>query len=132
MDPTIYKFIHFIGIFMILSGLGGLIFAEDKALKFAGMSHGIGLFLTLLGGMGMQKHDAIGFEPWFIAKLVLWLLLGALIVVAKRKLIPPVATWLVTMILVGAAAWLGFANSVILRGPAPPPAPPVEQPEAAE
>ncbi|NNM29713.1 MAG: hypothetical protein HKO57_09325 [Akkermansiaceae bacterium] len=127
MDPSIYKYIHYVGIFMILTGLGGLIFAETKAIKLAGMSHGIGLFLTLLGGMGMQKHEAIGFSSWFIIKLVIWLLLGALIVVAKRKLLPPVATWLTAIILVSVAAWLGFANSVILRGPAPPPKAGVEQ-----
>lgn len=121
MDPTIYKYIHYIGFFMILTGLGGLIFAEGKAIKLAGVSHGAGLFLTLLGGFGMQKHEAIGFSWWFIAKVVIWLVLGAAIVIAKRKLLPPVATWLLVIGLTGAAAWLGFANSIILRGPMPPP-----------
>ena len=115
MDPSIYKFIHYIGIFMVLTGLGGLLFAEDKAMKLAGISHGIGLLLVLLGGFGMAKHEAIGFSSWFIIKVVIWFALGAMLAVAKRKLMPPVAAWLLVIVLTGVAAWLGFANSVILR-----------------
>lgn len=115
MDPSLYKFIHYIGIFFLLSGLGGYLFSENGTNKLAGTSHGIGLLLILLGGFGMAKHEAIGFSSWFLVKVVIWLVLGAMIVVAKRKLMPPVAAWLFVVILMSIAAYLGFANSVILR-----------------
>ena len=115
MDPAIYKLIHYLGIFFLLSGLGGLIFAEKDKIKLAGISHGIGLLLVLLGGFGMQAKMHIGFPSWFIVKIAIWLILGASLVIAKRQLLPPVATWLLVIALAGIAAWLGLTNSVILR-----------------
>ena len=61
MDPVIYKLIHYLGIFFLLSGLGGLIFAEREHLKLAVISHGIGLLLIVLGGFGMQAKMHLGF-----------------------------------------------------------------------
>ena len=115
MDPGIYKFIHYIGIFLLLSGIGGIIFAEKDKLKLPVISHGIGLLLILLGGFGMQARLKIGFPDWFIAKIAIWLVLGAALVIAKRRLLPPVATWLMVVILASIAAWLGLTNSVVLR-----------------
>jgi hypothetical protein len=115
MDPGIYKFIHYIGIFFLLSGVGGIIFAEKDKIKLPVISHGIGLLLILLGGFGMQAKMHIGFPAWFIAKLAIWLVLGAALVIAKRQLLPPVATWALVVILSSIAAWLGLTNSVVLR-----------------
>lgn len=115
MDPGIYKFIHYLGILFLLTGLGGLIFAAKDAIKLATISHGIGLLLILLGGFGMQAKMHLGFPSWFIVKLAIWLVLGASLVIAKRELLPPVATWLLVVALAGIAAWLGMTNSVIVR-----------------
>lgn len=113
MDPGIYKFIHYIGIFFLLTGLGALIFSEKDKIKLATLSHGIGLLLILLGGFGMQAKTHIGFPVWFTVKLVIWLVLGGLVVAIKKKLMPPVAAWLLVIVLCGVAAWLGLANAVI-------------------
>jgi hypothetical protein len=115
MDPDIYKFIHYVGIFFLLTGLGGLILAGKEKIKLATISHGIGLLLILLGGFGMQAKTHIGFPVWFIVKLVIWLALAGIVVATKRKLLPPVATWLIVIVLCGVAAWLGLQNSVILK-----------------
>ena len=122
MDPALYKFIHYIGIFMFLTGLGAYCFVKTEApSKAAGIVHGIGLLIVLVAGFGMAKDPAIPISaPWFIWKVVIWAALGAMIIVAKRKLIPPLGAWFVIIILAGTAAWLGFANSVILRGPITP------------
>ena len=111
MDPGIYKFIHYLGIFFLLTGLGGLIFSEKEKIKLATISHGIGLLLILLGGFGMQaKIEGMGFPAWFTVKLVIWLVLGGLVVAIKKKLMPPVAGWLFVVVLCAVAAWLGRAN----------------------
>ena len=115
MDAATYKLIHFIGIFLLVAGIGGYLFAKEEISKLAGVSHGIGWILVFLGGFGMQKHDSIGFTWWFIVKVVILVILGGIIVIAKRKLLPPFVTWLIVMALVGFAAWLGFNYSVILR-----------------
>ena len=114
MDPAIYKFLHYIGIFLMLSGLGGYLFAE-KPSRFAAISHGIGLALLLVGGFGMQKFPAIGWSWWFIVKVVIWALLGATVIVTKRKLLPPAVTWLLVIVLASVAAWLGYSHSLIMR-----------------
>ena len=116
MDPGLYKFIHYLGIFFLLAGIGGLAFADKDKLKLPSISHGMGMFLILLGGFGMQAKLKIDlFSSWFVVKVVIWLALGATLVIAKRQLLPPVATWLLVIALSGVAAWLGLANSVILR-----------------
>ncbi len=48
MDPGTYKSIHYIGIFFLLTGFGGLIFSEKEKIKLATISHGVGLLLTPL------------------------------------------------------------------------------------
>ena len=115
MDPAILKFVHYVGIFFLLAGLGGLIFGSKDKIKLATMSHGIGLLLLLLGGFGMQGMLKMGFPVWLTVKVIIWLVLGGIIVAAKRELIPPVALWLGVVILCGVAAWLGMSNSVILK-----------------
>ena len=115
MDPATYKLIHYIGVFLVIGGISALIFADGKSIKQAAISHGIGLLLILLGGFGMAKHEAIGFSWWFWAKVIIWLLLGATLTVTKKKLLPPTVTWVLVLILASIAAYLGFANSVILR-----------------
>lgn len=115
MEPGLYKFIHYIGIILLLSGLGGYIFAAKEHLKLLAAAHGIGWFLILLGGFGMQAKTPIGFPSWFIVKIVIWLVIGAALIIAKRKVLPPAATWALVVVLACIAAWLGLTNSLILR-----------------
>jgi hypothetical protein len=120
MDPGIYKLIHFVGIFFLLTGLGALIFSEKDKIKPATISHGVGLLLILLGGFGMQAKTHIGFPVWFTVKIAIWLVLGGMVVAIKKKLLPPVAAWMIVIVLCAVAAWLGQSNSVIHALPAVP------------
>ena len=71
IDYTVYKFIHFLGIIMIFVSLGGVMVhvfnggakADNIWRKPAGITHGIGLFLVLLGGFGMMARLGIQW-PW--------------------------------------------------------------------
>lgn len=88
IDYTVYKFVHFLGIIMIFVSLGGVmahvfnggVKADYVWRKPAGITHGIGLFLVLLGGFGMMARLGINWPwpGWLFAKLAIWLVLGGI------------------------------------------------------
>ena len=50
------------------------------------MTHGMGLFLALLGGFGMAARLKIDLtQPWVLFKVFVWLLIGGYIAIHKRK-----------------------------------------------
>lgn len=109
MDPMIYKFIHLLGLIVFLLGLGGAIAATRETFKPYAILHGVGLFLMLLGGFGMQakfQYDIL--SPGLVTKLLIWLLLGGLLVVAKRQVLPKGALWGIIIVLAGIASFLGL------------------------
>ncbi len=54
--------------------------------KLGSMTSGIGLLLILIAGFGMiSKLDHSFTAPWLIVKMVIWLALGAVIVLINRK-----------------------------------------------
>ena len=96
---TVYKIIHYVGIFTLVTGLGAFLAQTavgGSALvrvpwsKRLVVAHGIGLFLVLLGGFGMLArlditHQLGGLPGWIWAKLALWTVLGAGVSIAKRR-----------------------------------------------
>lgn len=118
MDPGIYKSIHFVGLIILFVGIGSLISADPKkptSFGLPAMIHGIGLLLILVSGFGLQAKLKLGFPVWMISKLVILLALGGSIALIKRKVLPPVAIYLLVIFLGGIAAYLGFSNSIVLR-----------------
>ena len=115
MNYEIYRLIHFAGIFTLFLAFGYLL-AGPKAPKAAAIGHGIGLFLILLGGFGMQAKMKAGyvatygsgFPTWLIIKIVIWLVLGGSIVLLKRKIIKGAAGWIAVIILGLASAYLAY------------------------
>ena len=105
MDPYTYKIIHFIGIFLLLFSLGSLFTKYNKG---AVMAHGISLLLIALGGFGMQAKMHLGMPNWLIVKLVIWLIFGAAIVMAKRKVLQGPIVWVMMIGLATVAAYLGL------------------------
>ena len=62
----------------------------------------------MVSGIGMQTK--IGYDlisVWLIAKFVIWAVMGAAIVILKRRIIPAGAAWALIIILGTAAAYLG-------------------------
>lgn len=95
MPYPIYKLIHFLGLFgmvTLLAGtalhaLAGRTRAERPFGRAFAVAHGIGAFLVLLGGFGMLARLGIaqqGLPGWVYAKLALWLLLSALLILPYR------------------------------------------------
>jgi hypothetical protein len=88
-----YKNLHLIGVLMVFVALGGLMLHQINAAprentwrRPVAITHGIGLLLVLVAGFGMLARLGI-FWPmpgWAIAKIVIWLLLGAVVAVLGR------------------------------------------------
>lgn len=94
MTAETYKLIHLTGIILIIAGLisllsvkmsGGNLQGKIKSLIYA--SHGLGLFLAILGGFGLLARLGLMHEMpnWVYAKLVIWLYFAGIIAVVKRK-----------------------------------------------
>jgi hypothetical protein len=90
-----YKLIHFFGIFLLVTALGASCMnvvrggprTEQPMRRALGAAHGIGVFLILLGGFGMLARLGVmhggGFPGWVNAKLVIWLVFVAAIMVPR-------------------------------------------------
>ena len=90
----IYKIIHLFGLFGMFLSLGGLILyvmgggtkADFKFRKWVAISHGVFLFLVLLGGFGMaarlQWHNA--WPAIFYVKVAMWLVFGGILAIPYR------------------------------------------------
>jgi hypothetical protein len=89
-----YKVMHLLGIALILLGLGMVMggYANGKSISrqlriSAFASHGLGLLLALVGGFGMAARLGLvtGLPNWIYAKVIVWVLLGIGLSLAKRK-----------------------------------------------
>ncbi|MEK9507548.1 hypothetical protein WI460_05000 [Gemmatimonadota bacterium Y43] len=97
-----YKIIHYLGIFTAVTAVaayavlatGGSPLQRDAWTKKLAAAHGIGLFLVLLGGFGMLARLGVshgGLPTWIWIKLAIWVLLGGVLTLAKRR--PETAGW---------------------------------------
>lgn len=101
LSITVYNFIHIVGLIMIFTALGGAAtFAANGGAKEnntwrkkIAITHGVGLFLMLLGGFGMLARLQIHFPwpGWITAKFIIWLVLGGCIALSYRKPVPAFA-----------------------------------------
>ncbi len=91
MPVELYEILHVLGILLLFTSYGALIAraylgSDDVRLrKLGGVTSGVGLFLVLLGGFGLQAKYHIGFPAWLWVKIVIWIVLGAMLVWINRK-----------------------------------------------
>ena len=106
----IYNLIHLAGVMGLFTALGSLITIDkDGSRKLGSILHGVSLFLILLGGFGMLARLGFGVgEWWIIIKLVIWLFMGASLVLAKKKVIPAGAMYGIILLAGITAAFLGI------------------------
>lgn len=117
MDVRVYSVLHFTGVLMIFLAYGGLIVrsmlrSEDVLVrKLGAITSGVGLLLVLVSGFGMLSRTyGNTFHPWIIAKLIIWLVLGGLIVIINRKPEMGRPLWWVTLLLGFLAIYLGVVQ----------------------
>lgn len=119
MSYEFYKTLHIFGVLMLFSGLVGILAlrmvgvdlpARPRRLFF--LYHGIGLLIVLIAGFGLAAR--LGYfqnlPNWVWMKIVIWLVLGGAIALAKRRgqLGGPLLTAFV--LIGGFAAWLAIAK----------------------
>lgn len=111
-----YKNIHLLGIFMVLMALGGLLLhsingggRDHRWRTPVAVTHGVGVFLILLGGFGMLARLGIfwSWPGWVAAKVLIWVYLGAIVAVIFRKPALAKPLWWITIALAALAAYLG-------------------------
>lgn len=116
MSYLVYKWIHLVGVFMVLVSFGGLVVVHSLApanarwRRLGAITNGIGLAVVLVAGFGLMARLGLGatFPVWLLLKLLIWLLFGALMMVVGRK--PELAggLWWSSLILAALAAYLAL------------------------
>jgi len=94
LDIPTYKWIHLVGLFLVWTALGGAVFhavnggtkETNSKRKLIGITHGVGMFIILLGGFGGLARMGMtdGLPGWALAKLGLWVLVGAMLPLSNR------------------------------------------------
>ena len=115
MSYLAFKLLHLIGIFIVLMGLGAQIalsgHRERSAVhKLAGLCHGLGLLIVLFGGFGLLVSLMVPWPwpGWLLAKLLIWLLIGSLLVFVRRNSALAHLWWWGVVALSAAAGYLAL------------------------
>ena len=119
----VYRLVHFLGIFLLLTALGG---AAMRAMTSAGVAsteadrkpvrrlvaatHGIAMLLILVGGFGMLARIDVGFPGWIVGKLLVWMALGAMLGLTARLAGRARALWFAIPVLAFIAGWLAYTK----------------------
>lgn len=91
---TVYKFIHFAGLFMTLISLGAIAShrlqggskQNFKNRKFFSAFHGLGLVMALVAGFGLMARAQYSFgSGWVWFKVLAWLIVGAYPVIFYKQ-----------------------------------------------
>jgi hypothetical protein len=112
MSPAFYHIAHLVGLIFVFTGFGALLSAETarSAMKW----HGIGLVISLVSGFGLVAKLGLSYSsPWLIVKMALWLVLGFLPVLARRKVLPAKAVLLLAILTGAVLAWLGYLKPAL-------------------
>jgi len=108
MSIQTYHFLHLIGLILVFIGFGGLLSSEGakKSMKW----HGIGLVISFVSGFGMlAKMGIMGSMPvWVWIKIGLWLVLGFLPVLAKRRVLSSQVVVLIAILIGAVLGYLGY------------------------
>ena len=115
MPLATYQLLHMIGIFIVLTGMGGLWVLSatpysgnhDKIRKRLMGFHGAAMLLILFGGFGsLARLGITGSWPlWIWLKLAIWLALGAYPVLLKRAKSASAGLLALIPLLAAIAAW---------------------------
>jgi len=111
-----YKVVHLLGVIMLFLSLGGLVVASSiteidrRWARRLGITHGLGLLMVLFAGFGMlAKLQIMAHLPgWAIGKLIIWLCLGGMIALVRRKPQWGILLWWTMAVLGGLAAYLAL------------------------
>jgi len=109
-----YKVLHLSGILMLFLSMGGAVIrsainpGNDKLEKFILMNHGISLLIIVVAGFGLLAKLGMIFTGWVVTKIIIWLLMGALIVLIKKMHGKHSTLWFIVLLLGVCAAYLAI------------------------
>lgn len=115
-----YKVLHLFGIILLFVALGGLTLhainggtkETNRSRKLVAISHGLALFIVILGGFGLLARIGVAhgtsWPGWVWGKLLIWVLMGAALVIPNRKPEWARGLWITLPVLGGIAAWLAI------------------------
>lgn len=114
-----YNLVHIVGIILLMAALGGIALTAVESgerspwnRKVSAISHGLGLFLVLLGGFGMMARmgitHGVSWPGWVWVKAGVWVLLGAAIVLPRRFPASAKPVLLLLPVLGGLAAYMAI------------------------
>jgi hypothetical protein len=125
---SVYRLVHLVGIILLFVVLGGLSYSAARSgtagtgtggtrpRRLAMILHGVALFIVLLGGFGLMARlgvvHGVDWPGWVWAKLAIWLLAGAAVVVPKRKPEWALGLFVLLPVLGGLAAWLAIFKPI--------------------
>ena len=115
-----YEIVHLIGIAALFMAIGGVAVhaanggntITSTTRRIVGMAHGLGALLILVGGFGMLarlgvKHGE-GFPGWLWAKVFIWIVLTAVVILPYRKPALARPMLLVLPLLAGVAVYMAL------------------------
>lgn len=116
MSYFAYKWIHLVGVFMVLVSFGSLVVvhslapSDEKWRRLGAITNGIGLVVVLVAGFGLMARLGLStaFPVWLLLKLLIWLLFGVLMMVASRRSELAGVLWWSSLILAALAAYLAL------------------------
>jgi hypothetical protein len=108
MDPILLKTLHLAGVFALFTSLGATLLGSSGK-KGGSILHGVSLLFILIIGFAMLKKPPMD-QYWWMAKLGLWLFIGAAPALAKRKVLPGSVVLILCIAAAAAAAWLGLTK----------------------
>lgn len=108
MSIAFYHIAHIIGLIFVFIGFGALLSSESSrtAMKW----HGIGLLISLISGFGMLAKLGIfkSMPTWVWIKIGLWLVLGFLPVLARRRVVAAPVVVILAAVIAGVMGYLGY------------------------
>jgi len=88
MSILAYKWLHLAGIFLFFMSFGAHILnvktKNPKASRFIQINMGLALLVILVAGFGMLAHLKLIHLGWIAAKITIWLVFAAMIVLVKK------------------------------------------------
>lgn len=106
MDIFLLKTLHIAGAFALFASLGATTLGGSQK-KSVSALHGISLVFILLIGFAMLKKPPMD-QYWWMVKIGLWLFIGLAPALSKKKVLPPMAVFTLTLLAAAAAAYLGL------------------------
>ena len=119
MPYEIYKVLHYLGLALLFTALGGVALhganggtkEDNKNRGLVAATHGIGLVLLLVAGFGMlAKTGRANPPPWAYIKIAIWMLMGGSLAIINRKPELAKVMWFVLPILAAVSGYVAISK----------------------